>query len=230
MQRLEKILAQKAAAKVLEWPSYGNSRKVTQKPHFLKSAKGGPRKIFQKSSKNWPSLQKPNSTLSQMALSCNYNALIVQRLEKILAQKAAPKRPEWRSYGNLGQVTQNPHFLKKCKGGTKGNLSKIAFKVVFVWKAQKHSGANGIIPELACTWSAKTGEDFGAKKRLLKFPYGQVLAVFARSPKTRIFWKSAKGGPREIFQKSPKKIPSLKRPKSTVAQMALSFNEYALKV
>ena len=55
VQRLE------AAAKVLEWPSYGNSRKVTQKPHFLKSAKGGPRKIF----------QNPNSTLAQMALSCN---------------------------------------------------------------------------------------------------------------------------------------------------------------
>ena len=118
---------------------------------FWKSAKGGPRKIFQKSPKKWPSLQKPNSTLAQMALSCSLYALIVQRLEKILAQKAAPKRPEWRSYGNLGKVTQNPHFLKKCKGGTKGNFSKIAQKVVFVWKARKHSGANGIIPELVCT-------------------------------------------------------------------------------
>ena len=66
-------------------------------------------------------------------------------MEKILAQKAVPKGPEWPSYGNLGKVTQNPHFLKKCKGGTKGNFSKIAQKVALVWKAQKHSGANGII-------------------------------------------------------------------------------------
>ena len=69
----------------------------------------------------------------------------MQRLEKILAQKAAPKVLEWQSYGNFGKVTQNPHFLKKCKGGTKGNFSKIAQKDALAEKAQKHSGANGII-------------------------------------------------------------------------------------
>ena len=40
-------------------------------------------------------------------------------------KKAAPKVPESPSYGNFGKVTQNPHFLKKCKGATKGNFSKI---------------------------------------------------------------------------------------------------------
>ena len=80
-----------------------------------------------------------------MALSFSLNALNVQRLEKILAQKAAPKVPERRSYGNFCKVTQKPHFLKKCKGGTKENFPKIAHKVAIVWKAQKHSGANGII-------------------------------------------------------------------------------------
>ena len=69
----------------------------------------------------------------------------MQRLEKILAQKTAPKVPEWPSYGNLSKVTQNPHFLKKCKGGTKGNFSKIAQKDALAEKAQKHTGANGII-------------------------------------------------------------------------------------
>ena len=62
------------------------------------------------------SLKRPKSTLPQMALSCNYYALKVQRLEKILARKAAPKVPEWPSYGNLGKVTQNPHFLKVQRG------------------------------------------------------------------------------------------------------------------
>ena len=56
------------------------------------------------------------------------------------------------------------------------------------------------------------------------------MAIIARSPKTRIFWKSAKGGPREIFKKSPKKKPSFERPKSTLAQMALFSNLYALKL
>ena len=83
---------------------------------FWKSAKGGPRKIFQKSPKKVPSLKRPKSTLAQMAQ---------------MAKTVAPKGPEQPSYGNFGKVTQNPHFLKKCKGGTKGNFSKIPQKVAF---------------------------------------------------------------------------------------------------
>ena len=49
-----------------------------------------------------------------------------------MVQKAAPKVPEWPSYGNFGEVPQNPHFLKKCKGGTNANGSKIAQKVALV--------------------------------------------------------------------------------------------------
>ena len=60
----------------------------------------------------------------------------MQRLKKILAQKAAPKLPEWPSYGNFRNVTQDLHFLKKCKGGTQGNFSKIAQKVALDWKEQ----------------------------------------------------------------------------------------------
>ena len=65
---------------------------------------------------------------------------------------------------------------------------------------------------------------FWGKKRLQKGSNGQVKAIFAMSPKTRIFWKSAKGGPREIFQKSPKKKASFETAKSALAQMALSRN------
>ena len=46
--------------------------------------------------------------------------------------KAAERVPELPSYRNLCMVTQNPHFLKKFKGGTKGNFSKIAQKVALV--------------------------------------------------------------------------------------------------
>ena len=66
-------------------------------------------------------------------------------MEKTLGQKAAPKVPEWPSYGNFCKVTQNPHFLKKCKRGTKGNCLKISQKDALAKKAQKHTGANGII-------------------------------------------------------------------------------------
>ena len=112
---------------------------------FGKKAKGRARETFKKSPKKYPSLERAKSTLAKMSLSCNLYPLILQRLEKILAHKAALRVPEWPSYGNFCKVTQNPHFLKKCKGGTKGNFSKIAQKVARAEKAQKHSGANGII-------------------------------------------------------------------------------------
>ena len=80
-----------------------------------------------------------------MALSSYLHALKAQRLEKILLQKTAPKVTERRSYGNFCKVTQNPHFLKKCKGGTEGNFSKIAQKGPLASKGQEHSGANVII-------------------------------------------------------------------------------------
>ena len=67
-----------------------------------------------------------------MALSSNLYAFKVQTLENVLAQTAAPKEPEWPSYVNFCEVIQNPHFLKKWKGGTKGNFSKIAEKVAIV--------------------------------------------------------------------------------------------------
>ena len=126
LQGLEKILAQKADPKVPEWLSYGNSYKVTQNPHFLKKCKVGTKVNFKKSPKKQPSFERLKSTLAQMALSFIQYALKVQRLKKIQAKPAAPKLPEWPSYGNFCKVTQNPHFLKKYKGGTKGNFSKIA--------------------------------------------------------------------------------------------------------
>ena len=63
-----------------------------------------------------------------MVLFSNLYALKLQTLEKIFRETSGSKSAEWPSYGNLGKVTQNPHFLKKCKGGRKRNFSKIAKK------------------------------------------------------------------------------------------------------
>ena len=60
---------------------------------FRKSAKR-PKEVFQKSPKKQPSFQKANTTLAQMSLSCKLYPLILQRLKKSLARKAAPKLPE----------------------------------------------------------------------------------------------------------------------------------------
>ena len=78
-------------------------------------------------------------------------------------------------------------------------------------------------------FKVKQWKTFWRKQWLQKSPNGQVMAIFARSFKTRIFWKSAKKGPREFFQKSSKKLTSFEKQKSTLAQMVLSFIYYALK-
>ena len=89
-----------------------------------KGQTGDQGKFFTNRPKSKPRLKGRKSTLAQNVLSCNYYALKGQRLEKILAPTAAPKVTKWPSYGNSRKVTQNPHFLKKCKRRTKGNFSK----------------------------------------------------------------------------------------------------------
>ena len=66
-----------------------------------------------------------------MALSSNKYAFIAPRLETVWAQKAAPKSARMAKLWQFSPNHPNPHFLKKCKGGTKGNFSKIAQKVAF---------------------------------------------------------------------------------------------------
>ena len=63
-----------------------------------------------------------------MALSYNLDAFKVQTLENIVAQTAAPNVPEWLGYGNFREVIQNPHFLKKWKGGPREIFQKSSKK------------------------------------------------------------------------------------------------------
>ena len=92
---------------------------------FRKSAKKETKRSFSNIAQKEALASMGNSTLAQMSLSSKLYLLITQRLQKILAQKAAPKLPEWLSYANSRKVTQNPHFLKKsAKGGPRKIFKK----------------------------------------------------------------------------------------------------------
>ena len=85
------------------------------KPAFSeKVQRGDQEKFFKNRPKSSLRFKGANSTRPQMSLSSKLHPLITQRLKKILAQKTAPKLPEWPSYGNFRKVTQDPHFQKKC--------------------------------------------------------------------------------------------------------------------
>ena len=123
-----------------------------------------------------------------------------------------------------------PAFSEKVQTGDQGKFFKNRQKSSPRLKGPKVIWRKWYYPLISMPLNCKDWKTFWRKQRLQKCPNGQVNTIFARSPKTRIFWKSANGGPRKIFQKSPKKMPSLKRPKSTLVQTASSSNQYALKV
>ena len=75
----------------------------------------------------------------------------------------------------FSQGHPKPAFSEKVQRGDQGKFFKNRPKSCPRLKGQKHSAANGIILLFVCTYSVKTGKE------------------------------SAKGGPREIFQKPPKK-------------------------
>ena len=145
-------------------------------------------------------------------------------MEMILAETTAPKVPKWPSDGNFLQGHPKPAFSKKVQRRDQEKFFKNRPKSspglkrsTALWR-KWHSTLTCM--HLKCNdWKR-----FRRKQQLQKCPNGQVMAIFARLFKTGIFWKSAKREPKELFQKSPKKMPSLKRLKGTLARMALSSN------
>ena len=111
----------------------------------------------------------------------------MQRLNKILAQKAAPKLPEWPSYGNFGKVTQNAHFLKKEQRGDEGKFVKNRQKKSPRLKGVKALWRKWHYPLISMQLNCRDWRRFRSKQPLQKCPNDQVMAIFARSSKTRIF-------------------------------------------
>ena len=145
MQRLEKILAQKAASKSARMAKLWKFSQGHPKPAFSQKVQRGDQgKFFKNRPKSRPRLKRLKALWRKWHYPPISMHLKCKDWRRFWRKKRLQRVPEWPSYGNFCKVTQNPHFLKKCKGGTKGNFSKIAQKVALVLKAQKHSGANGI--------------------------------------------------------------------------------------
>ena len=131
-------------------------------------------------------------------------------MEKTLAQKAALKVPEWSCYANSRKVTQNPHFLKKCKGASQGKFFKNRPKSSLPLKGPKALCRKWHYPQTSMLLRCKDWRRFWRRRRLKKCPNGEVMAIFARSPKTRVFIKSAKGDQGKFLKNGTKSGPCLK--------------------
>ena len=141
-----------------------------------------------------------------------------------MGQKSGSKSTRMAKLWQFLQGHPKPAFSEKVQKGDQGKIFKNRPKRCPGLKHPTARWRKWHYPLNSMRLKCKHWRRFRRKQRLQKCPNGQVIAIFARSPKTLIFGKSAKGGPREIFQKSPKRMPSLKGPKSTVVQMLLSSN------
>ena len=130
---MEMVLAQTPAPKVSGWPSDGNFLQGHPKPEFSKNVqRRDQEKFFKNRQKSSPRLK----FLKAIWRKWHYPPISMQLKRKdwkrFWRKKRLQRVPEWLSYCNFCKVTQNPHFLNKCKGRSKGNLSKIAQKRVLV--------------------------------------------------------------------------------------------------
>ena len=93
MSRLQKILRPQIISESARMTKLCQFLQGHPKTAFCKkSAKGGPREIFQNRPKNSARLKGPHA-LAQMPLTSKLYALKFQRLEKILAQKRLQNCP-----------------------------------------------------------------------------------------------------------------------------------------
>ena len=182
VQRLEKILAQNAAPKVLEWPSYGIFGKVTQKTHFLKKERrGDPGKFFKNRTKTSPRLKGPkalwrklHSTLISMHFQCKYWRRFCRR-----------KRLQKRQMAQLWQFRQGhpkPTFSEKVQRADQGKFFKNRPRSSLRLKGPKGLWRKKHYPQTSMHLKCKDWRRFWRRTRLRKCPNGRVMAIFARSP------------------------------------------------
>ena len=136
----------------------------------------------------------------------------MQRLEQNFGAKGGFKSARITKLWQFSQGNPKPSFSKIVHREDQGKFFKNPPKGCLRLKGPKAHWRKWHYPVISMHLKCKDWTRFSRKQRLKKGPNGEVMAIFGRSPKTCIFRKSAKGRPREVFQKSPKKYPRFKRP------------------
>ena len=117
-------MAQKAAPKSAQMAKLWQFRQGHPNPHFReKVQRGTKRKFFKNRPKSSPRLKGLRALWRKWHYPLFSMPLKVQGLEKDYGAKSeVQKCPNGQVMAIFRKVTQNPHFLKKCKGGTKENF------------------------------------------------------------------------------------------------------------
>ena len=111
----------------------------------------------------------------------------MQRLEKILAQKAAPKSARMAKLLQFLQAYPKPAFSEKVQRRDQRKFFKNRPKNSHRLKGLKALWRKWYYPPISMLFKLQRLEKFWGERRLQKCPNNQVMAIFAMSPKTRIF-------------------------------------------
>ena len=145
VQTLKNIFAQKSGSKSARMAKLWQILRTHSKPAFSEKVQRGDQgNFFKNRQKSSPRLQGLKAIWRKWHYLPISMHLKCKDWKRFWRKKRLQRVPEW-PYNNFRKVTQNPHFLKNCKGGTKGNFSKIPQKVAFALEAHKHSHTNAII-------------------------------------------------------------------------------------
>ena len=129
----------------------------------------------------------PKSTLAQMALFSNFYALKLQRLGKILRQTSGSKRARMAKLWQFRQGHPKAAFSEKVQRVDEEKFSKVRSKNSPHLKGPTALWPKWHYPLISLRLKCNHWKKLWRKKKLQKCPKGQVIAIFERSPKTRLF-------------------------------------------
>ena len=122
-----------------------------------------------------------------MALFSNLYALKLQRLEKILRQTSGSKSARMAKLWQFRQGHPKPAFSEKVQRGDQGKFFKNRQKSSPCLKGPKALWRKLNYTLIKMYLKCKDWRRFWREQRLQKCPNDQVMAIFAKSPNTRIF-------------------------------------------
>ena len=170
-----------------EWPSYGNFQKVTQNPNFQKKCKGETKRSFSKIAQK--------VALASMGQQQSFANVIILKIvstsnaktEEDFGAKSSFKTARMAKLSQFSKGHPKPTFSEKVQRGNQGKFLKNHPKSVPHLKGPRARWPKRHYPLISMQLKPKDWRRFCRKKRHQKCPNGQVMAIFAKSPKTRIF-------------------------------------------
>ena len=114
----------------------------------------------------------------------------------------------------FSQGHPKPAFSEKVQRADQGKFSKNRPKSSLRLKGPKALCRKWHYPRTSMLLRCKDWRRFWRRKRLQKCPNGEVMAIFARSPKTAFSEKVQRGDQGKFFENRPKSSPRLKGPKA----------------